>query len=253
MSFRSNRRHCRPAVLGILSILLLGPLSPALAAGRAVKTGIVALALWSDQSVFLSEAKQAAALVASRYGHGGAVQIKANSRHAFAAGPRGMLRAMRAAERGLDPASDVLFILMTSHGSPDGIAEKGGGQEGILTPKAMANLLGTSPVRRKVLVVSACYAGVYKALANADTLVITAADADHPSFGCQEGAKWTYFGDAFFNQALRQAAATNEPLDQVFAEAAKLVRARELKEGFDPSNPQIAGGADVLAALDGTK
>jgi Peptidase C13 family len=117
----------------------------------------------------------------------------------------------------------------------------------------MANLLGTSPVRRKVLVVSACYAGVYKALANADTLVITAADADHPSFGCQEGAKWTYFGDAFFNQALRQAAATNEPLDQVFAEAAKLVRARELKEGFDPSNPQIAGGADVLAALDGTK
>ncbi|MGC2716698.1 MAG: hypothetical protein WA366_25315 [Pseudolabrys sp.] len=30
-------------------------------------------------------------------------------------------------------------------------------------------------------------------------LVITAADADHPSFGCQDKAKWTYFGDASFN------------------------------------------------------
>jgi len=40
-------------------------------------------------------------------------------------------------------------------------------------------------------------------LANPDTLVITAADADHPSFGCRDKAKWTYFGNAFFNIALR--------------------------------------------------
>ena len=42
-------------------------------------------------------------------------------------------------------------------------------------------------------------------LANPNVLVITAADADHPSFGCRDKAKWTYFGDAFFNVALRQA------------------------------------------------
>jgi hypothetical protein len=38
------------------------------------------------------------------------------------------------------------------------------------------------------------------ALADARTLVITAAAADRPSFGCEDGATWTYFGDAFFGR-----------------------------------------------------
>jgi hypothetical protein len=39
-------------------------------------------------------------------------------------------------------------------------------------------------------------------LANSDTLVITAADAGHASFGCEDNkAQWTYFGDALFNIA----------------------------------------------------
>ena len=55
------------------------------------------------------------------------------------------------------------------------------------------------------MVISACYSGVFiPRLANADTLVITAADGDHASFGCEDRAKWTYFGDAFFNVALRR-------------------------------------------------
>jgi hypothetical protein len=57
-----------------------------------------------------------------------------------------------------------------------------------------------------VVIISACYSGVFiSRLANPDVLVITAADADHPSFGCRDKAKWTYFDDAFFNVALRQA------------------------------------------------
>ncbi len=35
-------------------------------------------------------------------------------------------------------------------------------------------------------------------LANENALVITAADFDHSSFGCQDKVKWTHFGDAFF-------------------------------------------------------
>jgi hypothetical protein len=39
----------------------------------------------------------------------------------------------------------------------------------------------------------------------------TAADANHSSFGCEDKAKWTYFGDAFFfNAALRRA--KNNPM-----------------------------------------
>ena len=221
------------------------------AAAPVPKAAVVALGLWSDQGVFLSEAGRAAKIIAARYGHGGRVIVLSNSRRSFAAGPAGMVRAIRSAERGLDPERDVLFLVLTSHGSPQGIAEKGGGQEGLLAPDMLASILRESHVRQKVVVVSSCYAGIFTALSDPDTLVITAADATHPSFGCQAGATWTYFGDAFFNQAVRRGEASAGSLRQAFTEASAIVRARELSQGFEPSNPQIAGGAHVLATLDG--
>ena len=242
--------HCLRAAL-LLTGLLAGA-APAPAA-PPVRAGVVALGLWSDQGVFLSEATQAARIVAQRYGHGAPVVVRSNSRGSFAAGPRGMAQALSRVSGALDPDRDVLFVILTSHGSPQGIAEKGGAVEGLLAPRTLGAILAESPVKRKVLVVSACFAGIFTPLASPDLLVITAADADHPSFGCEAGARWTYFGDAFFNQALRQAARTGAPLDQVFTEAARLVRARELAQHFDPSNPQIAGGANVLASLDGAR
>jgi hypothetical protein len=107
-------------------------------------------------------------------------------------------------------------------------------------------MLERTGVRRKVVVISACYSGVFiPRLANADTLVITAADANHASFGCEDKAKWTYFGDAFFNAALRRAS----NLKEAFFLARSLVSKRELREGFDPSNPQMAGGEKVEPLL----
>lgn len=244
------RRTAFHRLMTILGLLLGMAASLPVAQAETTKTAVVALALWSDQGVFLSEASRAAQLVSRRYGHGGAVVVRANSKTAFAAGPAGMALAIRRAERGLDADRDVLFVILTSHGSPQGIAEKGGGQDGILPPPAVSRLLAASKVRQKVLVVSACFAGVYTPLATPDLLVITAADATHPSFGCEAGATWTYFGNAFFSQALRRATGHSEPLEQIFADAAALVRARELAQGFEPSNPQIAGGAHVLATLD---
>jgi hypothetical protein len=76
-------------------------------------------------------------------------------------------------------------------------------------------------------------------------LVITAADADHSSFGCQYNAKWTYFGDAFFNVALRHA----KSLKNAFDVARGLIRARELREHFEPSNPLLSGGENVQPLL----
>ena len=55
--------------------------------------------------------------------------------------------------------------------------------------------------------------------------------------------KWTYFGDAFFNVALRSADNLQD------ARARTLVRERETREGFTPSNPQMAGGENVQPLL----
>jgi len=103
-------------------------------------------------------------------------------------------------------------------------------------------------VRHRLLIISACYSGIFLPLANADTLVITAADADHPSFGCRDGAQWTYFGDAFFNTAMRRA----PNLRDAFSQAREIVRKRELHDGFDPSNPQMAGGENIMRLLEAT-
>nr|WP_245315601.1 C13 family peptidase [Bradyrhizobium neotropicale] len=58
-----------------------------------------------------------------------------------------------------------------------------------LTPSRLADILARTGVRHKVVVISACYSGVFvPRLANPYLLVITAADADHPSFGCPDKA-----------------------------------------------------------------
>jgi len=107
-------------------------------------------------------------------------------------------------------------------------------------------MLARTGVRHKVVFISACYSGVFiPRLANADTLVITAADADHPSFGCPDKAKWTYFGNAFFNVALRQA----KGLKDAFVVVRSLVKKREVHEHFEPSKPLMAGGGNVEPLL----
>ena len=227
--------------------LLLAVLGPAQAEPRAgPKVKVLAFGLWSDQPVFRLEARRAAAIVARRYG-GGATMVRANTPGRAAARPEAIAAALEASGRGLDPERDVLFVILTSHGSPQGIADKAGRRVDIVSPPLLKAMLALSPVRHKVVVISACYSGVFiEPLANADTVVITAADAAHPSFGCTNEATWTYFGDAFFNHALRKAGT----LGQAFAQATAEVRARELSEGFEPSNPQMAGGAATLATID---
>jgi hypothetical protein len=116
----------------------------------------------------------------------------------------------------------------------------------MITPDSMRRLLQESGARYRVVIVSACYSGVFAdKLADERTLVITAAAADRSSFGCRDRASWTYFGDAFFNKALR----SENRLDVAFEKARALVAQREKREGFVPSNPQIAGGSEVLARL----
>jgi hypothetical protein len=103
-------------------------------------------------------------------------------------------------------------------------------------------MLDRTSVQHRVVIISACYSGVFVGpLANANTLVLTAADSDHSSFGCQDKVKWTYFGDAFFNRALRHTA----DLRSAFVTARKFISAREKHDGLVPSNPQISGGKNI--------
>jgi hypothetical protein len=232
-----------PLIQLVLAVAL--SVSTALAAEDAHKVGVVSFGLFGDQGVFQSEATGAAEIVADRF-ETGPIEVRYNSKKGGGATTDALARSLQTAAGRLDAENDVLFLILTSHGSPDGLAVKAGRLTQTLTPSRLAEMLGKTGVRHKVVIISACYSGVFiPRLASPDVLVITAADADHPSFGCEDKAKWTYFGDAFFNVALRRA----DSLKDAFASARALVRRRELHERFEPSNPLMAGGANVQPLL----
>jgi Peptidase C13 family len=215
------------------------------AVGDARKVSVVSFGLFGDQGVFRREASGAAQVVAGHF-RSGPINVQYNSKKGGAATIEALAMSLQAAANGMDAENDVLFLILTSHGSRAGLAVKAGRLEQTLTPSNLADMLARTGVRHKVVVISACYSGVFiPRLANPDVLVITAADAKHPSFGCQDKAKWTYFGDAFFNVALRQA----KSLKDAFVVARALVQKRELREHFEPSNPRMAGGANVRPLL----
>jgi peptidase C13-like protein len=219
--------------------------SQAHAVEDARRVSVVSFGLFGDQGVFQREATGAARVVADRFGSG-PVNVQYNSKTGGGATIEALDRSLRWAAIEIDAERDILFLILTSHGSPAGLAVKAGQLTQTLTPSNLADMLARTRVRHKVVVISACYSGVFiPRLANPDVLLVTAADADHPSFGCRDKAKWTYFGDAFFNVALRKA----KSLEGAFVAARSLVLKRELREHFEPSNPQMAGGANVQRLL----
>ena len=206
----------RPSITRLLVplvalILIVGhSVWPVRAIEVARKVGVVSFGLFGDQGVFKAEATGAAQVVSGRF-ETAAIDVRYNSKKSGSATSEGLAKSLLSVASHLDAENDVLFLILTSHGSPDGLAIKAGRLTQTLTPSRLADMLAKTGVRHKVVVILACYSGVFiPRLANPDVLVITAADANHPSFGCQDKAKWTYFGDAFFNVALRRAASLND-------------------------------------------
>jgi hypothetical protein len=229
------------------ALLAFAPASAAHSAEFKPKVAVVAFGLYGDQSVFDSEAKGAARIVAERFG-GSPIIVRANTKHRRDVTAETVAATLQSAAKAMDVQNDILFVILTSHGSQAGLAVKAGNRQETLSVRNLVNVLNDTRVRHRVVIISACYSGVFiPPLANPDTLVITAADADHPSFGCQNGNKWTYFGDAFFNTALRRTA----NLHDAYVLASSLIRKRELRGGLIPSNPQMAGGENIEHMLKG--
>ena len=220
----------------ILTVAPLGSTVHAVEGAR--KVSVVSFGLFGDQGVFRREATGAAQVVAARFGSG-PINVQYNTKKGGSATIETLAISLQAAANGMDAENDVLFLILTSHGSP-AVTQT-------LTPYKLADMLPWTGVRHKVVVISACYSGVFiPRLANPNMLVITAADANHQSFGCRDKARWTYFGDAFFNVALRQA---NSLMDAFVVAPEALVQKRELHEHIQPSNPLMAGGANVQPLL----
>jgi hypothetical protein len=147
----------------------------------------------------------------------------------------------------MDKDEDILILLMTSHGDQNGFAlQLPGSGPTALTPQQVAATLDTEGIKNRVVIVSACYSGIFlPPLANDNTIVMTAADEKSTSFGCAPENDWTYFGDAMFRQSLQPGA----DFQHAFDHARILIQGWELMDHAQPSNPQGHFGAALVGKL----
>lgn len=160
---------------------------------------------------------------------------------------RNFAAAVHAVAALMNRDDDIFILFMTSHGEPTGFGLRlPNGALSELTPQEVAATLNNEGIKNRVVIVSACYAGTFvPPLANDNTIVLTASDAQHTSFGCAPERDWTYFGDAFFRQSVRP----GRDLQQAFENARMLISGWELMDHATPSNPQGHFGPALVAKL----
>jgi hypothetical protein len=205
-----------------------------------------------NQRVFAEEISLAARVVGERYLAGERELRLVNDardleRWPFAT-PEALRHALIALGRIMDP-EDVLFLALSSHGGEDATIEvANAGMVSLgLGADELADMLREAKIPRTVIVISACYAGAFiPELADDRTTVITAAAADRTSFGCADDRDLTYFGEAFYRDALPDA----PTLTKAFEAARRAIAQRERQEQVTPSLPQARFAAPVEQRLE---
>ena len=222
--------------------------------GRAgqVEVFFVGMAGTAYQDVFKKEVDSAAELFEQRFGTAGHSLKLVNNPASVADTPAASATALRASLKKIaalmNPGEDVLFLFMTSHGLPNEFSLNFGAMRfNEMSPGVLRSILDESGIKRRVVVISACYSGSFvDALKGDNTLVITAASPDRNSFGCGNNNDFTYFGKAYFDEALRETFSFSE----AFEIARPRIEKREREENFAPSSPLMAVGKDIAPVLD---
>lgn len=158
--------------------------------------------------------------------------------------PISAAEAVRRIDQAARRGTDGCVIYFTSHGSPEGMVF---GPTGELSPTMMAGLIRRwCQTRPTVVIVSACYSGIFvDGLKAPNRMILTAARRDRPSFGCGADEIYPWF-DGCILESLPQA--------PDFLALAQLARAcvarRETEAGVDsPSEPQLYVGPEMQIRL----
>lgn len=229
----------------------------AMPAQRPGQVDLFALAVAGDgrESVFRNEAAYFEELASARYGAAGRTLALVNHPDSLAATPRplatrdSLRHALAGIAARMDRDEDILLLFITTHGTRRHtlVLHQPGAFDETLTPSGLRAALDDAGIRHRVLIVSACFSGGFiPALANPDSIVITAARHDRSSFGCGDTASATWFGRALLVEGLNR----DGGLLDAFAYARRQVERRERIEGHTASWPQLHVGEDMRARLE---
>lgn len=210
---------------------------------------------YASEDVFLRESTMVADVLAERFDAAGRVVQLAN--HASTpdslpwATARNLERAVAAIAQRMDLDNDVLVVYLTSHGANDFKLAAANPPLDVepISPGELRQALDNAGVKNRVILISACYSGGWVGpLADDHTLVMTAADATHTSYGCGKLSDLTFFGRAVFDEQLRK---LTHSFEKAYAAAVPVIRKRESDAGKDDgfSNPQISIGEKIRPLL----
>jgi hypothetical protein len=222
------------------------------ASGKDIQLFAVMAASFSEQDVFMKEVKYVNALLEKRFNTGGHSIMLINNVATLASAPiasaTSLGLSLKRVGEVMDKERDILFLYLSSHGSDDHLlaVEFGAMQFNEVNPKRLRQLLDEAGIKRRIVVISACYSGGFiDALKDDNSLIITAAAANRKSFGCSNEADFTYFGKAYFEQALSR---TNSFIE-AFDLAMPLIAAREKQDAYQPSEPRMFVGDGIKPVL----
>ncbi len=212
---------------------------------------VIGVAGWATQDVFIKELEGAITSIGTVLPIKDHVLRLINNRATIntvpLASPQNFAAAVHAVGGVMDKDEDVLLVFMTSHGEKTGFALQLPGSTPVeLTPQQVATALDSESIKNRVVIVSACFAGIFMTpLQNDNSVVMTASDDKSTSFGCAPEREWTYFGDALFHQSLLP----GNDFQQAFSHARILIQGWELMDHIAPSNPQGWFGPALGAKL----
>jgi Peptidase C13 family len=216
------------------------------------KTFFLGFAGVGDQKVFAQEIGLASRVLSERYGMQGRELSMLNDERDLQGAPLATVSGLKYALRGLagrmNVDRDVLFLAISSHGAQNPAIAISNADLPLddLTDEDLAEGLENSGIKWRVIIISACYAGGFiESLKDPRTIVIAAAAADRTSFGCSNDRDLTYFGEAFYRDALPEARSLRDAFDK----ARSAIAIRERREHVEPSKPQAFFGAELEAKL----
>lgn len=216
----------------------------------------ITFAPFEGEEVFRRESRMVSDVMAKRFDAAGrGLQMLNHREHldnmAWAT-PLNLQRAIDGIAKTMDLEEDVLFIHLTSHGASDGelAADFWPLDVAPVTPPELRQWLDEAGIKHRVISISACFAGNWVGpLASDDTLVMTASDATHTSYGCGKKSPLTFFGRAMYDEQIRN---TTLSFEDAHAAARKIIDQREKEAGKDDgySNPQIKVGSRIRPYLE---
>ena len=221
----------------LISLLVALLTMPAIAADGDTRWHVILAAVGNEQVVFDNFISDFAATLKTSGNIASFTELHASVDERWRAS------GMRALERSLSELKPVegegCLVYLTGHGAPEGLAMSADTPMLFVRPTRMETMLNACAQRPTVLIVSACFSGVYvrPGITRPERIVMTASAADLTSFGCSNNNRYTFFDQCFLDAWPR-----HSQWGMLADDIDRCVRETERSRGFPSSDPQFFFG-----------